>query len=53
MDASLGKSLVDSGLVSSERAATLQHQGNAFEREAMLMSCEVWSKLKVHWVLSC
>ena len=48
MDIGLGESLVDSGLIGSERAATLQHQGNAFEWETPFCCSEVLLGLNIH-----
>ncbi len=53
MDVGFRQRLVDASLVCPQRTAALQKQGDALEWETVLMSREVWSKLKVHWVLFC
>src|SRR5882762_5397162 len=52
MDASLRKSLVNSGLIGSESAATLEHQGDAFKGRTSFRHCDLRMDLNVHGMLS-
>jgi hypothetical protein len=52
MDARLGQSLVNSGLISSERSATLEHQGDGFEGNVPLRRSGARLDLNVHTILS-
>jgi hypothetical protein len=52
MDAGFRQRLVDASLICPERAAALQQQCNALERQPPFRGHQVWSKLEVHGVLS-
>jgi hypothetical protein len=52
MDISFRQRLVDAALISPERTATLQQQGNALERQPAFRGRKVWSKLEVHGLRS-
>ena len=51
MDIGLRQRLVDAALICPQRTATLQEQGDAFERQLSFRRREVWLKLKIHCVL--
>ena len=48
MDAGFAKRLVNTGLVSAERAAALQHQGDNFKGKTLCGSCNVGLDLNIH-----
>jgi hypothetical protein len=48
MDIGLRQRLVDAALICPQRAAALQEQGDAFERQLSFRCRDVWLKLKIH-----
>jgi hypothetical protein len=48
MDAGFAKRLVNSGLISAERAATVQHEGHAFKGKVSLCGRDMRLDLDVH-----
>jgi hypothetical protein len=52
MNARFRQGLVDSRLIGAKRTATLQNQGDAFERKMSFFRCDKREKLNIHGMIS-